>query len=147
MDVFGHRCQILSDLFCREPQNVTQVINCHFNSKSELSPKIEPTKMLSAGKAISDSNSIGSTGDGYLSIRNKVLRKSLAKKKLPVDNLLNTFREILCRTCLKNVTTNPSFQCLGNIVVIAMDGQDNGSSSRNDVMNSARRLNPIQTGH
>lgn len=82
-----------------------------------------------------------------LSVLSEFLWKSVAEEKLALDNLMDSFGEILGCARLENVAADTGFKSSGNIVVIAMDAQDDGSSIRNGFSDSACCFYSIQTRH
>ena len=91
---------------------------------------------------------IGSAGpEEFLHFLNDLMGKPIADEEFTLSDLMNSPNQFFHCSTLENVTAGTRLQSLHNVMVVAMDGEDNGTGFRNRLMDSSGGFDTVQVGH
>lgn len=84
---------------------------------------------------------------GPLGFLGDLMGEPVADKDLALGHLLNSADQLLYCTAFENVTAGARLQSSHNVVVIAVDGQDDGACFRNRLLDLAGSFDAVQVRH
>ena len=73
--------------------------------------------------------------------------KTVADEKFTLGDLMNAADQFFHCATLENVTAGARLQSSYNVMIIAMDGEDNSPGFRNRLVDLSGGLDAVQVGH